>query len=301
LNAIVFIYELGRQTFMRKSAILIFALLIVGSNLSAQIKTQEEPKARDFTSRVWLSSHLLPGSGQIINKQYWKTPIYYGGMGGMIYLGVNANKKYLNRLSEYNALPADDPSKELFKQRMVEQRQTRNLYYAAAGAFYVASVVDAVYVYNQGKHSPAAATIFSTIVPGLGQTYNKKYWKVPVVYGGLSTFYFIASWNNRGYKRFKTALKLQTDGEENEFGNSRTDKELKYFMDNYRRNRDFAILGFAAIYVLNILDANVDAHLYDWNVNDNLGFKVEPTLINSDIASTGYNAPILGISCRFSF
>ncbi len=91
------------------------------------------------------------------------------------------------------------------------------------------------------------------------------------------------------------------DSTENEFGNSRTDKELKYFMDNYRRNRDFAILGFAAIYVLNILDANVDAHLYDWNVNDNLGFKVEPTLINSDIASTGYNAPILGISCRFSF
>lgn len=304
MKTIAFIVELGRQTLKRKSAVLILVLTLVSINAFSQIKTQEKTPPKDFTPRVWLSAQLLPGSGQIINRQYWKLPVFYGGMGSMLYFGVNSNKKYLNKLYDYNLLASDDPNKELFKQRLVEQRQKRNFYYAAAGAFYIASVVDAVSVYNKGKHSPAAATIFSTIVPGLGQTYNKKYWKVPVVYGGLSTFYFIASWNNRGYTRFKRALKLNIDGDDttiDEFEGTRTKEELRFFMNTYRRNRDISILGFTVVYVLNILDANVDAHLYDWNVSDDLSFKVEPTILNSDLALTGYAAPVFGLSCRFTF
>ena len=288
----------------RKSAILIlvFSLAFFGAH------SQEKPKAkivpRDFTARIWLTSHVLPGYGQIVNKDYWKLSVFYGGMGSMLYLGVNANKNYLHRLHAYNLATEFSPDKERLKIRMVEQRQQRNMYFATAGAFYIASVVDALSVYNKGKHSPATATIFSTLIPGMGQAYNEKYWKVPVIYGGLSSFYFLASWNNRGYKRFKTALKLLKDGDVStvdEFGGKRTDTELRYYMNTYKRNRDLSVLGFTVVYVLNILDANVDAHLYDWNVDDNLSFRVEPTIVNPDLALTGHSAPVLGLSCQINF
>lgn len=304
MKTIVFIVNNGRQTFTGKSAILILAILLLTSTTYSQEKPKQKMPQRDFTSRVWLSAHVLPGYGQFVNKQYWKLPIFYGGMAGGLYLGINANKEYLHRLYRYNSLAVDDPSKELFKQRMVQQKQTRNLYYATAGAFYMASVVDAVFVYSKGKHSPAAATIFSTLVPGLGQAYNRKYWKVPVVYGSLATLYFVTSWNNRGYTRFKTALRLNTDGDPetvDEFDGERKAEDLRYYMNSYRRNRDIAALGFAFVYILNVLDANVDAHLYDWNVDDNLSFRVEPTLINSDLALINSSAPVFGVSCRFTF
>lgn len=288
----------------RKSAILIFVFSLVFLGAYSQEKPKAKVVPRDFTARIWLTSHVLPGYGQFVNKDYWKLSVFYGGMGSMLYLGVNANKNYLHRLYAYNLVTEFSPDKERFKIRMVEQRQQRNMYFAAAGAFYIASVVDALSVYNKGKHSPATATIFSTLVPGMGQVYNEKYWKVPVIYGGLSSFYFLASWNNRGYKRFKTALKLLKDGDDStidEFGGKRTDTELRYYMNTYKRNRDLSVLGFTVVYVLNILDANVDAHLYDWNVDDNLSFRVEPTIVNSDLALTGYSAPVLGLSCQLNF
>lgn len=304
MKTIAIINEQGRRTLIGKSAILILMLSLVSIGVFPQEVQKEKTPPRDFTARIWLGSQLLPGYGQVVNREYWKLPVFYGGMGSMLYLGINTNKNYLHRLYAYNLASDGSPDKETLKQRMVEQRQIRNLYYAAAGAFYVASVVDALNVYNKGKHSPVAATIFSTIVPGLGQTYNQKYWKVPVIYGGLSTFYFMASWNNRGYKRFKTALKYKIDGDAStvdEFGGARTDTELRYYMNSYKRNRNLCVLGFTAVYILNILDANVDAHLYDWNVDDDLSFKVEPALINSDQAMSGSSAPVIGLSCSLTF
>ncbi len=289
---------------MGKSAILIFVLTVLFAGVQAQdsIPTQLPPK--DLTHRIWMGAHAMPGYGQIVNRDYWKLPVLYGGMGSMIYMGVRANKSYHHHLYAYNLASNLSPDKERLKQSMVKERQKRGLYFAAAGAIYVASVVDAVSVYNKGNHSPVAATIFSTLVPGLGQVYNKKYWKVPVIYGGISTFYFIADWNQRGYKRFKTALKCKLDSDDStvdEFGGVRSETELRYYMDSYRRNRDLAILGLTAVYVLNILDANVDAHLYDWNVDDDLNLKVEPAVVNSEAALTGTSAPVFGLSCKLTF
>ena len=302
MKTIAVIIAQGRQTFSRRAAILILILLLVDINAFAQEKPKgKTPPPKDFTTRVWLGAHLLPGSGQVVNGQYWKLPVFYGGMGSMLYLGINANKDYHHRRDVFNMLSDYSPDRELIKRRMVEKRQTRNYYYAAAGAFYAASVIDAVLVYSKGKHSPAAATIISTIVPGLGQAYNKKYWKVPIVYGGLATFYYIADWNNVRYRRYKTALKHVLNGEDDEFNGIRSESDLRYYMDNYHRNRDLAILGFAAVYVLNIVDANVDAHLYSWNVDDDLSFRVEPSVVNPALASTFTNAPIFGISCKFTF
>jgi len=293
----------GRQVNKCLSAFAIFFLLLNAPRVYSQTSDTKTLKKPDITTRIWLGSHVLPGYGQVYNRDYWKIPIFYAGMGTMAYQGYQMNSDYKKWQKTYLALPTSDPDREKFKIKATEYRQNRNLYYAAATAFYLASVSDAVLVYNRGKHSPAAASILSTLVPGMGQAYNGAYWKIPIIYGGLSTFYFIIDWNNRGYNRFRTALFNLIDGDPatvDEFNGTRTQEELRYYMDNYRRNRDLSALGFAVVYALNIIDANVDGHLYDWNVDDNLTFRVEPAVFNPSQNLT-YNTPAFGVSCRVTF
>lgn len=269
----------------------------------SQITNLATIKKNDLTTRIWLGSQLLPGYGQIYNRQYWKIPVFYAGMGSMAYFGYHKNSDFKRYQRIYQQLPTYDPVRESIKIKAEENRQQRNLFYAAATAFYLASVSDAILVYNRSNHSPAAATILSTLVPGMGQAYNGAYWKIPVIYGGLSTLYFMTDWNNRGYDRFKTALISLIDGDPNtidEFNGTRTEDELRYYMDSYRRNRDLSILGLAAVYVLNIIDANVDGYLYDWNVDDNLAFKVEPSVFNTNLDYTQVT-PAFGFTCRVTF
>lgn len=258
------------------------------------------------TGRLWLAAHVLPGSGQIINKQYWKLPVFYGGMGGMLYLASDANNSYLKYKKDYKqSLTLGNVAiSEFLKQKYTEKKQARNLCYAGAGAFYLASVVDALMVYNKDQHSPAAATIFSTLVPGLGQVYNQKYWKVPVVYGLLSTGYFLVDWNNRGYQRFKKALLYATDDDPatiDEFNGQRSSDELRLIKNSYRRYRDLCFLGTTFAYILNIIDANVDANLYDWDVSNDLSLKFEPSLNSINLASENSGQPAFGLSCKITF
>lgn len=294
----------GRHVNKKLSAFVIFLFILITSAAYTQPNNPKGLKKPDLTSRVWLGSHILPGYGQVYNRDYWKIPIFYAGMGTMAYQGYKMNSDFKKWKSTYLSLPVDDPQRESFKIKAMGYRQNRNLYYAAATAFYIASISDAVLVYNRGKHSPYAASILSTLVPGMGQAYNGTYWKIPVIYGGLSTFYFMIDWNNRGYNRFKTALFKLMDGDPetvDEFNGSRSQEELRYYMDSYRRNRDLSALGFAVVYILNIIDANVDGYLYDWNVDDNLTFRVEPTAFGPSQNLTYTSHPALGISCRVTF
>lgn len=278
------------------STLLLFLLLIQAFTVKAEIYSTLSDSLK--TKHLWLASQVLPGSGQIINKQYWKIPVFYAGMGSMLYLASDANKTYKSYKTDYLNLDPTSLDKEVYKERYTKMKQTRNLYYAGASAFYLASVVDAILVYNKETHSPAAATIFSTIIPGMGQVYNKKYWKVPVVYGGLSTMIFLVDWNNRGYKRFKTAIKQFPN---DEFGGARSAEELQIYENAYRRNRDIAFVGLIGVYVLNIIDANVDANLYDWNINDDLSLRIEPSIINNNFASISSETSAFGLTCRFNF
>jgi len=267
------------------------------------------------TNQLWLAAQVLPGSGQVINKQYWKLPVVYSGIGSMLYFGSNANKSYIKYKDEYKqSLSLGNPNaSEKLMMKYYEQRQIRNQFYAGATVFYLASVADALLVYNKEKHSPATATILSTIVPGLGQMYNGKYWKVPVVYGGLSTMYFMVDWNNRGYKRFKKALLYVTDDDpdtHSEFATmnsdgvlveQRSEDELRLIQNSYRRYRDLTALGFVFTYVLNIIDANVDANLYDWDVSDDLSLRVEPNLNSINFGAVNNTEPVFGLSCKITF
>jgi len=123
---------------------------------------------------------------------------------------------------------------------------------------------------EQDPLKPAKAAFYSAIIPGLGQIYNKSYWKVPLVYLALgSTLYFYID-NNNKYHTYRDALKQRFAGEEDEFQGLLNTDNLINAQDQFRRNRDLSILAVLGAYVLNIVDANVDAHLRQFNINKDL-------------------------------
>ncbi len=150
---------------------------------------------------------------------------------------------------------------------------------------------------DEAVHSPRKATIYSAILPGLGQAYNKKYWKIPLIYIGFGAIGYFIDWNNDYYQLSKTAYKHLTDDnpDTNDFMKieaveyfdleSPTDFEnfkdgLLKRQDYYRRNRDLLIISFIGFYGLNIIDASVDAHLFDFDISDDLTLQWRPEMIN---------------------
>ncbi len=126
--------------------------------------------------------------------------------------------------------------------------------------------------------APSKAAFYSAVLPGLGQVYNKRYWKVPIVYGALGTGLGIYIWNNDRYQTFRGAYKQRIEGQRDQFQGILTDDVLIRAQRNFQRQRDLSLLATVGLYVLNIIDANVDAHLKQFNVDDTLTFSPQLTL-----------------------
>lgn len=142
-------------------------------------------------------------------------------------------------------------------------------------------------------HSPKKAMIYSALLPGAGQIYNKKYWKAPVVWAGFAVFGYFINQNNREYKRFRKAYNYSVDtltSTVSEFPNA-DPALLANERDIYRKWRDLSIILTVGWYALNIIDANVDAHLFEFNVNDVATLRWEPTF---NMAYQQPNAPFSG-------
>ncbi len=121
--------------------------------------------------------------------------------------------------------------------------------------------------------SPAKAAFYSAIFPGMGQAYNKKYWKMPLVYAAIGTSTYFYIWNQRNYNEYRDAYKQRLAGYRNDKFSFLDDDRLITGQRFYQKNRDISALVTAAFYILNIVDANVDAHLQQFNVSDNLSFE----------------------------
>jgi hypothetical protein len=148
------------------------------------------------------------------------------------------------------------------------------------------------------KHSPKKATILSAVLPGAGQVYNKKYWKVPVLYAGFATLGYLIKFNNDEYKEFKDAFIKRVDGDEStidDYVGVYSDQDLQRLKEYYRRNRDLSIVGISLLYVMNIVDASVDAHLFYFEVTDDISMKWQPGI--HDI--NGRYAPGLNVAFNF--
>lgn len=143
---------------------------------------------------------------------------------------------------------------------------------------------------------PRKACLFSAILPGMGQVYNRDYWKVPIVYAGFGALAWSFAYNHTQYKVFKDAYQCRTSGVNCGADSFPTyaDANLRSERDAYRRNRDLTILIGAAWYSLQIIEAYVDAHLKHFNVNENLSFYVRP----SHIPVAGTAVP--GVNITFS-
>ena len=131
--------------------------------------------------------------------------------------------------------------------------------------------------------APAQAAFYSAVLPGLGQAYNKKYWKIPIIYAGIGTGIYFYIQNTNDYNRFRDAYKRRLSGFENdEFQGISTDRLIDA-QETASRNRDISIVVSIGFYLLNIIDANVDAHLKQYNISEDLTLqpKVEIDPINT--------------------
>ncbi|MBL7472169.1 DUF5683 domain-containing protein [Robertkochia sediminum] len=133
--------------------------------------------------------------------------------------------------------------------------------------------------------TPARAAFYSAMIPGLGQIYNRSYWKLPIVYGAIGTGMYFYINNSNQYNRYRDAYKSRLAGFQNdEFYDINgsgiipgspdvSDESLRNAQEFYQRNRDLSLLITVGLYVLNIIDANVDAHLKQYNISDDLTFQ----------------------------
>ncbi|MBN2812602.1 MAG: hypothetical protein JXQ80_00925 [Bacteroidales bacterium] len=148
------------------------------------------------------------------------------------------------------------------------------------------------------KHSPRTALVLSLICPGLGQAYNKKYWKIPFIYGAGGAFLYYVNYNQMKYTKFRKVYNDYTNDKND--GTAIIDGMLYYSqsyergMNGYRRYRDLSVAGLAAIYLINAIDAMVDANFTRYDVSDDLSMKIEPSLIDNpgSLASVGFSFKI---------
>ncbi|MBJ59439.1 MAG: hypothetical protein CMP64_02495 [Flavobacteriales bacterium] len=129
--------------------------------------------------------------------------------------------------------------------------------------------------------SAKKASILSAVLPGAGQIYNKKYWKVPIIYSSLATgIYFICD-NQKKLTNFEDAYIFRSNGGNDNYINLYNNTQLISIIDYYERNRDISYIITAAIYLLNIVDASVDAHLFDFDISEDLSIETKPQIINT--------------------
>lgn len=155
---------------------------------------------------------------------------------------------------------------------------------------------DTVKSNNIDPLTPAKAAFYSAVLPGLGQAYNKKYWKIPIVYGaiGVSMYYYLDS--NQKYNAYRDEYKRRLEGfDRGEEYERYDDATLINAQEFYQRNKDFSALFVVGFYVLNIIDANVDAALIQFNVNENLSLKPDMYLNNASLKTN------LGLTLNYKF
>lgn len=147
-------------------------------------------------------------------------------------------------------------------------------------------------------HSPRTATILAAVLPGAGQIYNRKYWKLPIVYGGLGALGYFAVTTGREYQRYRLAYRYQVDDDPNTINDivAGSNSELKSLRDRNQRSLEYAVLGTVVFYALTVTDAFVDAHLMGFDVSDDLSMQFRPRL--SPMAFGNWQAQ-LGLQFRW--
>ncbi len=250
------------------------------------------PKLRYYPKKA-LRWSLLPGGGQIYNQQYWKAPLMMGGFGGALFMTVKRKIDYDRDYDQYTAelattgsgLPPTLSTEQLANLRQNKKNALRdyNRWRSLTVVAYGVNLLDAfasAYVRNDRKsHSPVKAAYYAAILPGLGQAYNRKYWKIPIVYGGFAAAGYVMYVNGNGMQRATQEYLARTRP-----GYGTLDPELAIYNTTrllqirgiYKRYYEISIIVASVWYLLNIFDATTDAHLNDFDISDDLSWQIQP-------------------------
>ena len=161
------------------------------------------------------------------------------------------------------------------------------------------------------KPEPYKATWLAVVIPGAGQIYNRKYWKLPIVYGGFMGCLYAYNWNNQMYSDYRQAFLDIMDADPNTksyetffpsgYDYQRNEQYLKDLFkkrkDRYRRWRDLSIFACVGVYLVSIVDAYVDAHLSSFDISEDINLSIHPEMINSSASTNNY----YGVNCNISF
>ena len=166
------------------------------------------------------------------------------------------------------------------------------------------------------RPDPKRALWLALVIPGGGQIYNRKYWKLPIVYGGFIGCLYAMNWNNTMYKDYSQALIDLVDNDPgtqsyNQFlhlgtqitpaNTSRYEDIFKKRKDKFRRWRDLSFFVMVGVYALSVIDAYVDAELSVFDISDDLSLRVEPTIINNHSSANPFDASSVGLQCSLNF
>lgn len=166
------------------------------------------------------------------------------------------------------------------------------------------------------RPNPKRAMWLALVLPGAGQIYNRKYWKLPIVYGGFVGCVYALRWNNQMYHDYSQAyLDLMDDDPNTQSYNqflhlgaqinssnmARFQKLFKNRKDTYRRWRDLSVFCLIGVYALSVIDAYVDASLSEFDISKDLSLRVEPTIINNNRERNPLKSNSLGINCSLNF
>lgn len=264
---------------------------------------------------MFAGSMVLPGTAQIYNKQYWKLPIVYTGIGafagtGGYYLHQYSKTKKALEKWEIDKKNFEDTYGGTYSVPMPEldlrAKKTGTWLMVGAGLVYWGSLMDGVVNYQADEHPhPGRATLYSLLLPGLGQIYNGELYKVPIYWGGLLVSVHCLTTNHTNYIRFKTIHNEATTSKS--YNGPISGETAKWYRDVYRRYRDYSIVATALVYFLQVIDANVFAYMHDFEVTDDISMNIEPTIIAPDNAyalgsggfNSGQNAVGLKMGLRF--
>ena len=228
-----------------------------------------------------MGSTIFIGGNQIYHKQYWKLPIIYGGIGAGVYGGIHFGNMYKStgdtRFQTYSTLS-----------------------YVGAGLVWWGSLMDGAVCFKSDKHpEPARSTVYSLLLPGLGQIYNGEFWKVPLYLGIMAGSLNFVVDNNQQYNRWRTVYDMATSEDPEVEKPPYSAENAKYFRDLYRRYRDYSILAVALTYLIQVIDANVFAYMQDFEVNDDISMRIEPAVAPVQFATSG-GVPQAGMSVGMS-
>ena len=226
-------------------------------------------------------SSVFIGGAQIYNRQYWKLPVIYGAIGAGVGGGLVYRRKWQQEGSE-------------------DFRRMSNWFFAGAGLAYWGALMDGTVNYRKDIPVQAGkATLYSLLLPGLGQAYNGEYWKIPIYYGCLLGSVHFYSVNRKNYLRYKwiydqaTNPDIQYDGPVQE-------STAKYYRDVYRRYRDYSVLAIAGFYLLQVIDANIFSYMRDFDLSDDIELSLSPAVI-TDTPAYSYDQYALSTGCRTGY